>query len=53
VKKSLKAFADMFPMNEFWSHVIFILSHFYANSPEEIKEEKKFYYVITNKKLGK
>lgn len=40
VKDSLKAFADMFPMNEFWSHVIFILSHFYANTPEE-KERRK------------
>ena len=41
VKKSLKAFADMFPMNEFWSHVIFILSHFYANSPEEKQRRKE------------
>ena len=40
VKDSLKAFADMFPMNEFWYHVIFILSHFYANTPEE-KERRK------------
>jgi GTPase Era involved in 16S rRNA processing len=41
VKQSLKAFANMFPMNEFWSHVIFILSHFYANSPEEKQKRKE------------
>lgn len=41
VKKSLKAFCDMFPMNDFWNHVIFILSHFYANSPEEKQKRKK------------
>ena len=41
VKQSLKAFCDMFPMNDFWNHVIFILSHFYANSPEEKQNRKK------------
>ena len=41
VKKSLKRFCDMFPMNDFWNHVIFILSHFYANSPEEKQNRKK------------
>ena len=49
VKDSLKAFADMFPMNEFWSHVIFILSHFYANTPEE-KERRKEKLLLNYKK---
>ena len=43
VKQSLKAFCDMFPMNDFWNHVIFILSHFYDNSPEEKQNRKKIY----------
>ena len=41
VKQSLKAFAEMFPMNDFWSHVIFILSHFYANTQEEKQRRKE------------
>jgi GTP-binding protein EngB required for normal cell division len=41
VKQSLKAFANMFPMNDFWSHVVFILSHFYANTQDEKQKRKE------------
>ena len=40
LKKSLKTFYDMFPMNNFWSHVIIIFSHYYANNEEEKQKRK-------------
>ena len=40
VKKSLKIFCNMFPMNNFWNHVIIVLSHFYANNNEEKQKRK-------------
>ena len=40
LKKSLKTFCDMFPMNNFWSHVIIIFSHYYANNEEEKQKRK-------------
>lgn len=42
IKKSLKIFYNMFPINNFWSHVIIIFSHFYdMNHDEKIKRKNK------------
>ena len=57
VKKSLKTFCNMLPMNNFWNHVIIVLSHFYANNYEEkqarkealIKHYKQEFNIIMNK----
>ena len=35
IKKSLKIFYDMFPMNNFWSHVIIIFSYYFDRNVEE------------------
>ena len=35
IKKSLKIFYDMFPLNNFWSHLIFIFTYYYDTNPEE------------------
>ena len=42
IKKSLKIFYDMFPMNNFWSHVIIIFSYYYdINQEEKINRKNK------------
>ena len=35
IKKPLKIFYDMLPMNNFWSHVIIIFSCYYDKNQEE------------------
>ena len=40
IKKSLKTFYDMFPINNFWSLVIILFSYYYdTNSEEKIKRK--------------
>lgn len=34
IKKSLKIFYDMFPLNNFWSHVVICFSYYYDMNPE-------------------
>ena len=41
VKKSLETFCNMFPMNNFWSHVVIVLSHFYEDNNEEKQRRKE------------
>ncbi len=41
IKKSLKTFYNMFPMNNFWNHVVLIFSHFYANTEQEKQRRKE------------
>ena len=41
IKKSLKIFYNMFPMNNFWNHVVLIFSHFYANTEQEKQRRKE------------
>ena len=48
IKHSLYKFCDMFPMNNFWDHVVIILSHYFSNNLEEKiqrKESLKISYI--------
>ena len=40
IKKSMKIFCDMFPMNNFWSHVVIVFSYYYdTNSEAKLKRK--------------
>lgn len=60
IKKSLKIFYDMFPLNNFWSHVAICFSYYYDTNPEAkiqrknllIKNyEKEFKKIMQQSKL--
>ena len=40
IKKSLDIFCDMLPMNYFWSHVVIVFSHYFANNIEAKKKKR-------------
>lgn len=42
IKKSLDIFCDMLPMNYFWSHVVIVFSHYFANNIEAKKKKKNY-----------
>ena len=56
IKKSLKIFYDMFPLNNFWSHVVICFSYYYDTNPEaKIQRNNPLYHFPPQKlqKLGK
>ena len=53
IKKSLKIFYDMFPMNNFWSHVIIAFSYYYDANPEEKIKRKNLLIKNYEKEIKK
>ena len=41
IKNSIKTFADLFPANNFWDHVVIVFSHFGVLNQKEREEKKK------------
>ena len=41
IKNSIKTFADLFPANNFWDHVVIVFSHFGVLNQKERDEKKK------------
>ena len=41
IKNSIKTFADLFPANNFWDHVVIVFSHFGVLNQKEREDKKK------------
>jgi GTP-binding protein EngB required for normal cell division len=52
IKESLKVFYNLFPLNNFWDHVVFVLSHFFSTNEEQKKKRKQSLIKYYNQELN-
>lgn len=53
IKKSMKTFYNMFPMNNFWSHVVIVFSYYYDTNSEAKLQRKKLLIKNYEKEIKK
>ena len=52
IKNSIKTFADLFPSNNFWNHVVIVFSHYGVIKAEEREEKKNNLKKMCKKELS-